>query len=374
MTTELDFESPVHLQAVAAENLPAVTPALEDLYRGFEKELLIPLWTEIGDLMPLAPAVKGGAAPVALGQPARARGAGGRARPGGPRRRAPRDRARQPRPERPPVRHADAVGGDPVPDAGGERARAPAHAARLPLRARGRGRLDGRRRRPGGDAPRRLPAAGRLELARAPQRDAGADGLDRRPGHPAAVHHRGAVLRVRPGRGQRRGEKQHRSGRGPSACGATRASSRSRRPHGRKGRAARCSPTAGSRPTGHSPTSWRSKKKATKPPSSPATPPSATPIRPRDRTCSRRSAPSSTASPGTRRPPRSGKPGRASTRSSTAQAPSPSATRPGRWAGATCSSCRPGSRSPPGQRRGPPTQTAGRSTCSASATPRSSRH
>ena len=58
MTTSLDFESPVHLKAVAADNQPAVTPALEDLYRGFEKELLIPLWTEIGDLMPLHPRSK----------------------------------------------------------------------------------------------------------------------------------------------------------------------------------------------------------------------------------------------------------------------------------------------------------------------------
>ena len=58
MTTSLDFESPVHLTAVAAENQPAVTPALEDLYRGFEEELLIPLWTEIGDLMPIHPRSK----------------------------------------------------------------------------------------------------------------------------------------------------------------------------------------------------------------------------------------------------------------------------------------------------------------------------
>src|ERR1700729_2190254 len=56
--TTLDFESPVHLKAVAAENQPAVTPALEDLYRGFEKELLIPLWTEIADLMPPHPRSK----------------------------------------------------------------------------------------------------------------------------------------------------------------------------------------------------------------------------------------------------------------------------------------------------------------------------
>jgi gentisate 1,2-dioxygenase len=58
MTTSLDFESPVRLKAVAAANLPTVTPALEELYRGFEKELLIPLWTEIGDLMPVHPRSK----------------------------------------------------------------------------------------------------------------------------------------------------------------------------------------------------------------------------------------------------------------------------------------------------------------------------
>src|ERR1700748_2692412 len=28
---------------------------LEELYRGFEKEQLVPLWTEIGDLMPVSP-------------------------------------------------------------------------------------------------------------------------------------------------------------------------------------------------------------------------------------------------------------------------------------------------------------------------------
>jgi gentisate 1,2-dioxygenase len=31
------------------------SPALEELYRGFERELLVPLWTEIGDLMPARP-------------------------------------------------------------------------------------------------------------------------------------------------------------------------------------------------------------------------------------------------------------------------------------------------------------------------------
>jgi hypothetical protein len=37
MTTSLDFESPVHLKAVAAENQPTATPALEDLYRASRK-------------------------------------------------------------------------------------------------------------------------------------------------------------------------------------------------------------------------------------------------------------------------------------------------------------------------------------------------
>ncbi len=58
MTTELDFQSPVHLVAMPAADQPAVTPALEDLYRGFEQELLVPLWTEIGDLMPPHPRSK----------------------------------------------------------------------------------------------------------------------------------------------------------------------------------------------------------------------------------------------------------------------------------------------------------------------------
>lgn len=48
-------ESPVRLRAVAADNQPPVTPGLEQLYRGFERELLVPLWTEIGDIMPPHP-------------------------------------------------------------------------------------------------------------------------------------------------------------------------------------------------------------------------------------------------------------------------------------------------------------------------------
>jgi len=48
-------DTPVRLRAVAAPDQPDVTPALEELYRGFEQELLVPLWTEIGDLMPAHP-------------------------------------------------------------------------------------------------------------------------------------------------------------------------------------------------------------------------------------------------------------------------------------------------------------------------------
>ncbi|HSZ42447.1 MAG TPA: cupin domain-containing protein [Trebonia sp.] len=50
--------TPVRLRAVSAPDQPDVTPALEDLYRGFERELLVPLWTEIGDLMPVHPRSK----------------------------------------------------------------------------------------------------------------------------------------------------------------------------------------------------------------------------------------------------------------------------------------------------------------------------
>ncbi|ROZ50360.1 cupin domain-containing protein [Rhodococcus sp. WS3] len=48
-------DSPVRLHAVDAPGQPDVTPELEELYRGFESELLVPLWTEIGDLMPAHP-------------------------------------------------------------------------------------------------------------------------------------------------------------------------------------------------------------------------------------------------------------------------------------------------------------------------------
>ncbi len=50
--------SPVRLTAAAGPGQPDPSPELEELYRGFEKELLVPLWTEIGGLMPLHPQSK----------------------------------------------------------------------------------------------------------------------------------------------------------------------------------------------------------------------------------------------------------------------------------------------------------------------------
>ncbi|MFF1819806.1 cupin domain-containing protein [Kribbella sp. NPDC058245] len=47
--------SPVVLEVLDAPGQPPVTSELRDLYDGFERELLVPLWTEIGELMPLSP-------------------------------------------------------------------------------------------------------------------------------------------------------------------------------------------------------------------------------------------------------------------------------------------------------------------------------
>lgn len=48
-------ETAVRLSASDAPDQPDRTPELEELYRGFESELLVPLWTEIGELMPAHP-------------------------------------------------------------------------------------------------------------------------------------------------------------------------------------------------------------------------------------------------------------------------------------------------------------------------------
>ena len=51
----MTMTSPVAIVAGDGEGQPERTPALEELYRSFEANLLIPLWTEIGGLMPLHP-------------------------------------------------------------------------------------------------------------------------------------------------------------------------------------------------------------------------------------------------------------------------------------------------------------------------------
>ncbi|AVH56092.1 MULTISPECIES: cupin domain-containing protein [Streptomyces] len=58
MTDKDSVVSPVSLVAEDEPDQPPVTPELEDLYRSFEKALLVPLWTRIGDLMPAHPTSK----------------------------------------------------------------------------------------------------------------------------------------------------------------------------------------------------------------------------------------------------------------------------------------------------------------------------
>ncbi len=55
MTANPTEAARARLRAVAAPDQPEVTPALEALYRGFDEERLVPLWTQIGDLMPAHP-------------------------------------------------------------------------------------------------------------------------------------------------------------------------------------------------------------------------------------------------------------------------------------------------------------------------------
>jgi gentisate 1,2-dioxygenase len=47
--------NPVRVIATDGSHQPERTPELEGLYRDFEAELLVPLWTEIGNLMPTSP-------------------------------------------------------------------------------------------------------------------------------------------------------------------------------------------------------------------------------------------------------------------------------------------------------------------------------
>lgn len=58
MTANPFVTSPVQLRTEDRSDQPPVTPELAALYEGFEKALLVPLWIEIGDLMPLSPKTK----------------------------------------------------------------------------------------------------------------------------------------------------------------------------------------------------------------------------------------------------------------------------------------------------------------------------
>ena len=247
-------------------------PSWSSCTRDFDKENLIPLWTEIGDLMPMVPTPKavphvwrwsdlyplaaraGDLVPVGRGGERRAIALANPGLAGTP------------------YATPDAVGSDPVPRRARNRARAPPLAERLPLRRRGRRGLDRGERGPGGDAPRGLPADSGLELPRPPQRHGPADGLDRRPGHPVRALRRRRVLRVRHRTRHRRGHPGHlplRTALGPPGPAPA-------------VRAARTPPTPPSpRTAGNTPTppcanscSWRTR--ATRPPSPRATPPSAT--------------------------------------------------------------------------------------------------
>ena len=226
---------------------------------------------------------------------------------------------------------------------------------------------------PVADAARRLPAAGRLELARPPQRDRRADGVDRRARHPVPVRHRGAVLRVRPRRRSPTPSGPPPTAPARSGCGAIPGLRPLSATDADAGLAAAGLQVGGHRPRARRP-ARASRPRATAARSSPATPPSASPTRrpardvlPTIRAEMHRVAP--------RRRDRARPRDRlvASTRCSTAPAPSPSATRPGRSPAATCSSSRRGSRSPPAPRPARPTPTPAPSTSSASPTRPSSR-
>ena len=334
--------SPVQLHAADAPGQPTPTPALEELYRGFEKELLVPLWTEIGDLMPAHPQSKaqphlwrwndllplaeraGELVPVGRGGERRAIALANPSLGGRPFVAPTLWAAIQylmPGEDAPEHRHTQ-------------------HAFRFVVEGEGVWTVVGRDPVPmrRGDF---LPQAG-LELARAPQRHRQADGVDRRPGHPVPVRLGGTVLRVRPRRDQRRGADHPRPLALRAALGPPGAA-----PVGapRPAPARPCSPTAGSTPTAPWPTSSSSRPRGSPGRSSPATPSSASPTRAPGSTCCPPSAPRCTASAAAPRPLRSARSARRSTRSSTAPAPSPSAPSSGPSPAATCSSSRRGSRS-----------------------------
>ncbi len=166
----------------------------------------MPLWTEIGDLMPAHPQSKAAAAPVALGRPAPA----GRARPASSCRSA--GAASAARSRWPTRRSAGARSSRPtlwaaiqylMPGEDAPEHRHTQHAFRFVVEGEGVWTVVGRDPVPmrRGDF---LPQAGWNWHAHHNATDE-PDGVDRRPGHPVPVRDRGAVLRVRPRRDHRRG-------------------------------------------------------------------------------------------------------------------------------------------------------------------------
>ena len=59
--SQKNAESPVNIPMLAGAHQPPPSPELAQLYKGFEQALLVPLWTEIGDLMPAHPNSKASA-------------------------------------------------------------------------------------------------------------------------------------------------------------------------------------------------------------------------------------------------------------------------------------------------------------------------
>jgi hypothetical protein len=212
--------SPVTLVAENKPGQPEVTPELEELYRGFEKELLVPLWTEIGDLMPPHPRSKaqphrwewqtllelagraGDIVPVGRGGERRAIALANPSLGGKPYATPTLWAAIQylmPGEDAPEHRHTQ-------------------NAFRFVVEGSGVWTVvEGD---PDPDEPRRFPAPVRVELARPPQRRDHPDGLDRRAGHPLPVRHRGAVLRLRPRRDHRGRARHPAPGPGHNGCGA----------------------------------------------------------------------------------------------------------------------------------------------------------
>ena len=109
--------SPVRLSVQGGQNQPEPTPALEALYRGFERELMVLLGTEIGDLCRYIRSRRlrrmSGAGSGCWSSPTKP-GISYRWAVAASAVRSPC----QPLAGRQAVRHTDAVGGDPVSDAG----------------------------------------------------------------------------------------------------------------------------------------------------------------------------------------------------------------------------------------------------------------